>query len=188
MKDLIIFINENSRFDIFAVEMEYYKYADYEIMIPKLFGAEVKKNIGVSSSARRKWDETSFMEDAAAKLNKQELEAIKKLYEFSKNSADDISWGTGAKKASFSPKFFKISSAKSLYTVRSTGTLALNFGWLHNNKTAVKYRDKFKKDLEEKKIFSIPEDYKTRYPEYQINLWYDKVDDFIKVVKNLISE
>lgn len=189
LKDLIIFINENSRFDIFAVEMEYYKYADYEIMIPKLFGAEVKKDIGVSSSfsARRKWEEKSFLEDAAEKLNEQGLSAIKKLYEFSKNNADNISWGTGVTRASFSPKFSKI-SRKSLYTVRSNGKLSLNFGWLNDDETAVKCRDKFKKDLEEKKIFSIPENYQTHYPEYQINLWSDKVDDFIKVVKNLISK
>ena len=83
LKDLIVFINENSRFDIFAVELEYYRHEDYEIMIPKLFGAEVKKDIGISSSsgARRKWDEKSFFEDAGKKVEGQQLKAIEKLYE-----------------------------------------------------------------------------------------------------------
>ena len=190
LKDLIVYINQNSQFDIYAVQMEYYKFEKYEIMIPKLFGVEVKKDIGVSSlsSARRKWEEKSFLEDVATKLNEQELNAIKKLYEFSKNHADNISWGTGVTRASFSPKFSKISSTKSLYTVRSNGKLSLNFGWLNNDETAVKCRDKFKKNLEEKKIFSIPDNYQTHYPEYQISLWRDKVDDFIKVVENLTSE
>jgi len=190
LKDLIIFINENSRFDIFAVEMEYYKYEDYEIMIPKLFGAEVKKNIGVSSSSsmRRKWEEKSYFEDAATKLKEQELNAVRQLYEFSKNHAENISWGTGVTKASFSPKFSKISSTKSLYTVRSDGKLSLNFGWLNDDENAIKYRDNFKKSLENKKIFKIPDNYKTHFPEYQVAIWSEKVDDFIEVIRDLISE
>jgi hypothetical protein len=46
LKDLIVYINENSKFDVYAVELEYYKHDDYEILIPRLFGAEVKKDIG----------------------------------------------------------------------------------------------------------------------------------------------
>lgn len=188
LRDLITYINENSRFDIFAAEIEYYKYEDYEIMIPKLFGAEVKKDIGVSSStsARRKWDEKSFFEDAATKVNEEELNAIKKLYEFSKNNADNISWGTGLTGGSFSPKFLKMSN-KSLYTVRSSGGLSLNFGGLNDDESTIKNRDRFKKGLEEKEIFSIPKNYQTHYPEYEINVWINKLDDFIKVVSKLIK-
>jgi len=43
LKDLITFVNQNSKFDIFAVELEFYKHEDNEIMIPKLYGAEVRK-------------------------------------------------------------------------------------------------------------------------------------------------
>lgn len=50
LKDLIRFINRYSRFGLFAVEVEYYKHEDYEIMIPRLFGAEVKKDLLVARS------------------------------------------------------------------------------------------------------------------------------------------
>jgi hypothetical protein len=50
LKNLIAFVNRNSRFDIFGVEMEFYNFQEYEILIPKLYGAEVKKEIGVSMS------------------------------------------------------------------------------------------------------------------------------------------
>lgn len=50
LKDLIIFINQNSKFDIFGVELEYYKYENFEILIPKLFGAEVKKDVQAKGS------------------------------------------------------------------------------------------------------------------------------------------
>lgn len=46
LKDLILYMNQNSRFDIYGVELEFYKHEEYEIIIPKLFGAEVKKDVG----------------------------------------------------------------------------------------------------------------------------------------------
>ena len=65
LKDLIVYINQNSQFDIYAVQMEYYKFEKYEIMIPKLFGVEVKKDISVNSSSnRQKWTESMLLEDA----------------------------------------------------------------------------------------------------------------------------
>ena len=189
LKDLIVFINENSRFDIFAVELEYYRHEDYEIMIPKLFGAEVKKDIGVSSSsnARRKWDEKSFFEDAGKKVESRQLKAIEKLYDYVKNNADVISWGTGGIMGSFGPKFLKISE-RSLFTVRSNGRLSLNFGWLNDNEASKKYRDKFKVLMEEEKLLPIPENYQTHYPEYEINEWFIKVDKFIEIINKLIEE
>ncbi len=52
LKDLIVYINQNSQFDIYAVQMEYYKFEKYEIMIPKLFGVEVKKDVGGGRTGR----------------------------------------------------------------------------------------------------------------------------------------
>lgn len=40
LKDLILFINANSTFRCWAVELEYYRHGDTEIAYPKLFGAE----------------------------------------------------------------------------------------------------------------------------------------------------
>ncbi|HZG53546.1 MAG TPA: hypothetical protein VEZ40_15560 [Pyrinomonadaceae bacterium] len=48
LRDLLIFVNQNSRFNIYGVEMEFYKFEDYEILIPKLYGAEVKKDAGLT--------------------------------------------------------------------------------------------------------------------------------------------
>lgn len=51
LKDLIVYINQNSQFDIYAVELAYYKHAEFEIVIPKLFGDEVKKEVISTKSA-----------------------------------------------------------------------------------------------------------------------------------------
>ena len=62
LKDLILFVNQNSRFDIYGVELDYYKFDQYEIMIPSLFGAEVKKTVsGGSPSGRQSWDKDKFV-------------------------------------------------------------------------------------------------------------------------------
>ncbi len=52
LKDLILFINQNSRFNIYGVELEYYKHEEYEILIPRLYGAEVKKELGTKSQSQ----------------------------------------------------------------------------------------------------------------------------------------
>lgn len=56
LKDLVVFVNQNSKFDLYAVELEYYKHKEFEIVIPKLFGAEVKKEVSaVSTNNATEW-------------------------------------------------------------------------------------------------------------------------------------
>lgn len=50
LKDLVLYMNQNSKFDIYGVELEYYQHDSFEIMIPKLFGAEVKKDVTARKS------------------------------------------------------------------------------------------------------------------------------------------
>ena len=49
LKDLVLFINQNSQFNIYAVELKYYKKGDLEILAPDLHGAEVKKRVRQAS-------------------------------------------------------------------------------------------------------------------------------------------
>ena len=189
LKDLILYINENSKFDIFAVELEYYKHDTFEILIPKLFGAEVKKDIGIANSngQRKKWDETMFFEDLKNNANKEQLEAIKKLYQFSKDNADEIRWGTGASSGSFSPIFYKVSN-KSIFNVQSNGRLVFNFFWLNDLENTADYRDRIKKELDANTKLKIPNNYRDKRVEYiNINQWINEVDDLIKVMKFILK-
>ncbi|MBU3978837.1 hypothetical protein KKF69_05970 [Patescibacteria group bacterium] len=63
LKDLILYINQNSKFNIYGVELEYYKHNEFEIIIPKLFGAEVKKDV-----ASKKTDTTHISNDEFIEL------------------------------------------------------------------------------------------------------------------------
>jgi len=184
LRDLIVFLNENSRFDIFAVELEYYKHESYEIMIPKLFGAEVKKDITVASgsSARRKWNEQSMLEEAKQKFNPEELKSFEKIYNFSKENADIINFGTGSY-ATFSPIFEKLSS-KSLFTLGTDKRLSFNFEWVgHDNP---KTMERFKKELEEVG-FKFKDDYQETRPGVPGEIWFQKTNQFLDVLKQLLS-
>ena len=68
LKDLIVYVNQNSHFDIYAVEVEYYKYKDLEIIIPKLYGAEIKKEVVSKRSGNGNYnysitDRQAFLDD-----------------------------------------------------------------------------------------------------------------------------
>ncbi|MDD5529518.1 MAG: hypothetical protein PHX21_05750 [bacterium] len=179
LKDLINFMNRKANFSIFAVEMQYYKYESYEIMIPKLYGAEVKKEIASGTGNRLKWDKESFFKDAKNKLDTTQLEAVNKLYNFSKGQATEISWGTGINRGSFNPKFSNISKC-SLYTVYSDGTLAINFGW-----HAKELQDKYATELSKLKGIEIPKDYADKWPGISIEKWQPVVDEFIRIIKDI---
>jgi len=71
LKDLIVFLNQNSQFDVYAVEVEYYKHDQFEIMIPKLFGAEVKKEIGTNT--KRTWNIEEFIARIGSDIDKRIL-------------------------------------------------------------------------------------------------------------------
>ncbi len=188
LKNLIVFLNQSSRFDIYAVEMEFYQYEAYEIMIPRLFGAEVKKDVDAASqSPRRAWDENSFLTDLKTKnVTESDGFAIKKLLNFSRDVADELSWGTGVTTASFSAKFRKIARG-SLYTVRSDGIFIPNFGWLSGNEKSEMYRDEFAKDLRNIPGLNIPESYEKFYPATPVAKWSPFVDRIIQAVQRLLS-
>ena len=132
LKDLIVYINQYSQFDIYAVQMEYYKFEKYEIMIPKLFGVEVKKNIGnQSNDSRRKWDEESFIKQVKEVL-KKDADKVIDLYYALKDSAGRIKWGTGNTRGSFMPIIDKLYDSISPFTIYSDGEIQVKFKWFEN--------------------------------------------------------
>lgn len=179
LRDLILYINQNSQFDIYAIQFEYYKHEMYEIIIPKIFGAEVKKDISVSSSSnRQKWTDTMLMEDAKKNYSMEEFEAFKKIFEFSKQYADEVRLGTGTY-GSFSPIFEKVCS-KSLYTLSTDGRLSFNFHWIHNDEFNEKY-----KEAMSALGFTIPENYTEVRPSVRSDEWLPRVDKFISTVTEI---
>jgi hypothetical protein len=129
LKDLIIYVNQNSQFDIYAVQLEYYRFNDYEIMIPKLFGVEVKKNIkGSYSGTRKKWTKEDFLLDAQQKTNSKTLSIIKDILNFSYQHVNKEAYGTG----NDGVFRFVLDTPKGVITpflVKSNGLAIFNLDW-----------------------------------------------------------
>jgi len=177
LKDLIVFINENSQFDIFAVELEFYKHEEYEIIIPKLFGAEVKKDVSVSSARPgRQWDESSFFEGAEKILNKGDLKTLKDLYEFAKTEGT-ATWGKGME-ATFSMRMKDSEFQRNIFTAFAKGRAWIEIGkWLAG---------------EIKKIgIEIPadKDLKHAYPEFNVlKLNSGQITTFKKIINEFCQK
>lgn len=183
LRNLVLFINQNSQFSVYTVELEYYKHDEYEIMIPHVYGAESKKKL-VSSSVRKKWDEESFFQ--AAKNITDAVKAIRKIYEFSEENADEITWGTGALTGSFNPKFLSL-SGRSIFTIWSDGTMTLNHAWLDDNERTIEWRTKFLVELKGiKPIGDFLKKSTKKFPNVPYKVWTPVVDEFIDLVVRLL--
>ncbi|HYX68732.1 MAG TPA: hypothetical protein VE825_06345 [Terriglobales bacterium] len=183
LKDLITYVNQNSQFDIFAVQLEYYRHEDYEIMIPRLFGAEVKKEPGSDSGTiRRKWDEAAVLADARQKLSDEDFAAFDKLYRFAKDTADQINFGTGSYGA-FSPIFRKLSN-KSLFTLGSEKRLSFNFDWVANDNLHT--AEAFKTAME-RIGFKFQADWRVTRPSVSSAEWRPRADAFMGALKKLLG-
>jgi len=131
LKDLIVYINQNSQFDIYAVQMEYYEFEKYKIIIPKLFGVEVKKGVRIpnGSSQRISWNEEGFMAEIE-KLKFETKNKILALLDFAKKEKCLEGWGTGK-----NPNFnFKIKNPNgdgqtTVFSVWGNGFIQIGF-WL----------------------------------------------------------
>lgn len=191
LKDLIVFLNQNSQFDIYAVELEYYRYESYEIIIPKLFGAEVKKDIAVKSSSgslRKTWTVELFWEDAKRRLSEEELNVIKKLYEFAKETADEITLGTGNASGSLNPKYKKISH-RSFYTIFSDGRVAINVGYLNNQEQSERFYEILVKHLDLEALKTVDKSILTKfYPRMAIQEVMKHINEFTEALKEFIEK
>lgn len=185
LKDLVTFINENSKFTVYAVELEFYRHEGIEIVIPRLYGAEIKKDISSSrgDSARKKWDEQSFFEDATKRLTPREVAAIRLIYERVQEWADEISWGTGVTAGSFSPKK-EPEWPRAPFSIYSDGRLVLNFGYFEAG-TSVERRADFATSLTKGGI-ALPRDYEQRHCTIAAADWINRSDALDVAVNSVL--
>src|SRR3989344_8069390 len=132
LKDLIIFINQNSEFDIYAVELEYYKHEAYEILIPKIYGAEVKKDIK-STSVGQQWNWESFKQRLKG-FGEEEVTAAQHIIKWLENNKIKNSWGT-SQRGSFIPCFYaneqQAKKGEGFYPFSVTGDATISWNAHH---------------------------------------------------------
>jgi len=189
LKDLILYMNKNSMFDVYAVELDHYKFDGYRVSIPKVIGAEVKKSVGTRSSSKRKsWNEESFFEDLKEKVDESIYFKIEKLYENTKDIGK-ISFGTGVENGSITLKVkSKNEQNVSVYSIWSNGSARLFSGSgldpLEKRRNLV---ENYIQDLREENPNLPPFDQKT----WKVNLKDvddEQIDDIIQFYKDIVEE
>lgn len=76
LQDLVLFINENSRFRVLAVELDYYRHGDIELVTPRLFGAEVRRPVsGAPRSRGETTDPSTFLAEYAEQFGEAARDA-----------------------------------------------------------------------------------------------------------------
>lgn len=79
LRDLIRFMNENSRFLVLAVELDYYRHGDTELVYPRLFGTETRRPVAAGRKGRREQDPEVFMDQFAASFGAPAADAWRSL-------------------------------------------------------------------------------------------------------------
>lgn len=75
-----------------------------------------------------------------------------------------------------------------MYSVFTDGILQINFGWLNDNEDTKKIRTIYGESLIKIKDFSIPKDFAEIYVNIPIEKWYSHIDEFIKIIKEIIKQ
>jgi len=132
LREIILYLNAHSDCTVGALELEYFRDEQRELLVPHLYGGpEVKEATGKQrpTAKRRRWDETSFFEEAR-KLGDDLFYLVRDLYEFTKMEADKASWGTGAVTGSFTFKMETEKGNTSIFSLFTDGFIYINFGYL----------------------------------------------------------
>jgi len=156
-------------------------------MIPKLFGAEVKKS--VSSSASRiikQWTEDDFLLDAKSKLAEDRFKAVEKLFNFSKSKSDDIVLGNGQGKGTINPIFDNISDRK-IYGLDSNGKLGFHIEWSLTHVKNGEAKEKLKTISEKIKNLGLSVSEGEFRDKNEIDDWAGKADEIIMILRETIK-
>lgn len=130
LRNLILFMNENSEFRFLAVELDYYRNGNEEIVSPRVFGNEVRRS-SRNGGARGSWTQAEFFERLSENTDSVTVGAIRKLFDFAA-PLGPIGWGSGAANPSMNP-YFLDTSQRAPITVKVDGQITLKLSWLHDS-------------------------------------------------------
>lgn len=187
LKNLVLYVNRSSAFSIYLVELQRYRVEEQglEVFVPKVFGEEVRKEVS-GTAKRQHWDEQSFFRELEQRTDPATVAAVRRIYEYSKELADEIRWGTGGEKGSFNPCFRRVSD-KSIYTVSSTGLIRFNFGWLMDGQ-AKEIRDQLWAGLNAIPQLSTRLPQSEKFPRLRAEEWVPIVDQILQLLNQVLVD
>lgn len=126
LKNLISFMNQNSLFRIYGVELEYYVLKNYEILIPHFFGVETRKHVVSISKLNEKISDEEFFQKLEKQSGEEESKIARKILEWAKEKGFDIQWPG----ISFGLEIKYNNINYKLLKVYSNGAIELSFAYL----------------------------------------------------------
>jgi hypothetical protein len=129
LRDLISYVNTNSNFQVYAVELEYYQHDSYEILMPHVYGAEVKTPDSESKIPAPEWTEERFFEELTG-TNPKAAEVAHRLLAWFSEHVDRVEWGSGTVIGSFIPGISRNGAMNWLSAVWTNGKIEFYFQWL----------------------------------------------------------
>ena len=124
---IVEFLNKQMKpAEVLAVEVKQYSGKGQTALVPRVKGqTEEARQLKNSSSTRKNWDWQSMRKQAKEELP-DDFEVVQSLYEFAKEDADRVEFGTGSNNASFKAYFDDI-HGRSTFVVSNKGTLSLKW-------------------------------------------------------------
>jgi hypothetical protein len=129
LRDLISYVNTNSNFQVYAVELEYYQHDSYEILMPHVYGAEVKTPDSESKGPAPEWTEERFFTELTG-TNPKAAEVAHRLLAWLNEHADKVEWHGGTTMGSLVPQVYRNGILNSLSAVYTYGKVELYFQYL----------------------------------------------------------
>jgi transposase len=142
--------------------------------------------VASSSHGRRRWDAPAFFADAETRLTPGQLGAVHRLHDWAAEHADEVRYGTGTQRGSFSAGFTHI-HGRSVFTIYSDGTLTLNFKWLTTSPDAEAWAERLAAELGRAQWLPIPADFKDRFVSFGAAEWTPRVGELIDVLARLAT-
>ena len=157
LRATVTFLNSHSNFDVLLLQVTDFQESEAKkVLVPLLFGYSTKS--GGRSRETKHWDEVSFFADTKEKCEPKIAETVTKLYEFTKDYADKISWGSGVSYGSFTFRKSRHGTLVSIFYIASNGSGAVNFGELVGKGIKEEVLETFRATLNEIPGFNIPEE------------------------------
>ena len=193
LKSVVDFLNKQmERSEVLLVEAHQFLHKGLKVVVPNLFGfteeaRQVKKTISINTGPKKTWNRDSFFQDAAERLEPNQLDAVKKIFKKCEKLHCELFWGRGKICGSFSVKWPHIGN-NALFSIFSDGALTINFGSLDKTEKEEKFRYFFKNQIASKMNLQVPEDYKKRFPHYKISEWSQNVDIMTELLDEIMEQ
>jgi hypothetical protein len=180
LRDLISFMNENSRFRVLAVEFDYYRHENMEIVAPRVFGAEARRPFDRPSASRGRWNCEAFFERLDSSTDQATRDAVRRVFQFAE-PLGDINWGSGVANPAMSPYILN-GITKAPFTIKTDGRFVMKLLWVRRAPHGMRFIETIMPLLERTGL-PLQTDRAGRM-RWQPEAWVPKVDLLLNAMKS----